>query len=140
MDEIEPLFPKIEKELMTTPAPSVVEPKTKESPKIKIDEFKKCVIKTGLVLECENVKGSEKLLKFKVDIGEDEPRQILSGIAKFYNLSDLIGKKICVLANLKDAKIFGHLSQGMILTAEDSDGSLSLIAPTWDVKNGAIIG
>ena len=90
------------------------------------------------MLECSNIEGSEKLLKFKIDLGEEQPRQILSGIAKFYAPADLVGKQVCVLANLKPAKIFGHISEGMILSAED--GSLCLIAPMAAVKNGSEIG
>ncbi|MFL1706355.1 methionine--tRNA ligase [Campylobacter sp. MOP7] len=135
-----PLFPKIEKELMSTPAPSVAEPSKDETPKIKIkiDEFKRCVIKVGTILEASNIEGSDKLLKFKIDLGESEPRQIVSGIAKFYDPKELVGKQVCVLANLKEAKIFGNISQGMILTAED--GSLALLSPISSVKNGAIVG
>lgn len=141
----QPLFPKIEKELMATAVPSVSEPaktaaalQDKSDAKIKIDDFKKCVIKVGTVLECSNIEGSEKLLKFKIDLGEEQPRQILSGIAKFYAPADLVGKQVCVLANLKPAKIFGHISEGMILSAED--GSLCLIAPMAAVKNGSEVG
>ena len=105
---------------------------------IKIDDFKKCVIKVGTILECENIEGSEKLLRFMIDLGEEKPRQIISGIAKFYDPAALIGKQICVLANLKPAKIFKHSSEGMILSAED--GSLTLLSTLAPVKNGAIVG
>ena len=134
----EPLFNKVESELMTPPA-SVVENSTEQ---IKIDDFAKCEIKVGTVLECENVEGSSKLLKFKVDLGEATPRQILSGIAKFYNASDLIGKQVCVLSNLKPAKIMGLESQGMILSAESEDGGrkLVLLGTQAPVKNGSIVG
>ena len=92
------------------------------------------------MLECENVEGSSKLLKFKVDLGEGQPRQILSGIAKFYNASELVGKQVCVLANLKPAKIMGLESQGMILSAEDGGRKLVLLGTHSQVKNGAIVG
>jgi len=105
---------------------------------IKIGDFKKCVIKVGTVLECENIEGSEKLLRFMIDLGEERPRQIISGIAKFYDPAALVGKQICVLANLKPAKIFKHSSEGMILSAED--GSLTLLSTLAPVKNGAIVG
>ncbi|WP_298786613.1 methionine--tRNA ligase [uncultured Campylobacter sp.] len=105
---------------------------------IKIDDFKKCVIKVGTVLECENIEGSEKLLRFMIDLGEEKPRQIISGIAKFYDPAVLVGKQICVLANLKPAKIFKHSSEGMILSAED--GSLTLLSTLAPVKSGAIVG
>lgn len=106
---------------------------------IKIDEFKNLVIKVGEVLECERVEGSDKLLKFRIDLGDGDIRQIVSGIAKYYNPDDLIGKQICVLSNLKPAKIFKIQSEGMILSAESGD-ELSLITPLKRIKNGSIIG
>lgn len=140
----EPLFAKVENELLDTP-PKISSEISKtttqneqEIPQIKIDDFKKSIIKVGKILECENIAGSEKLLKFKIDLGENAPRQIISGIAKFYTPSELVGKQICVLANLKPAKIFGHISEGMILSAED--GKLTLLSTLSSVKNGAIVG
>ena len=75
-----------------------------------------------------------------MDLGEGQPRQILSGIAKFYNASELVGKQVCVLANLKPAKIMGLESQGMILSAEDGGRKLVLLGTHSQVKNGAIVG
>ncbi|WP_096026160.1 methionine--tRNA ligase [Campylobacter lanienae] len=133
-----PLFAKIEHELMApAPVAKIDEIKSKDE-EIKIDDFKKCVIKVGTILECDNIEGSDKLLKFKIDLGEEKPRQIISGIAKYYEPKSLIGKQVCVLANLKPAKIFKHLSEGMILSAED--GSLTLLGTHASVKNGAIVG
>ncbi|WP_086234384.1 methionine--tRNA ligase [Campylobacter devanensis] len=133
-----PLFIKIEHELMApAPVAKIDEIKSKDE-EIKIDDFKKCVIKVGTILECDNIEGSDKLLKFKIDLGEEKPRQIISGIAKYYEPKSLIGKQVCVLANLKPAKIFKHLSEGMILSAED--GSLTLLGTHASVKNGAIVG
>ncbi|WP_096015433.1 methionine--tRNA ligase [Campylobacter lanienae] len=133
-----PLFAKIEHELMApAPVAKIDEIKSKDE-EIKIDDFKKCVIKVGTILECDNIEGSDKLLKFKIDLGEENPRQIISGIAKYYEPKSLIGKQVCVLANLKPAKIFKHLSEGMILSAED--GSLTLLGTHASVKNGAIVG
>ncbi|WP_086278225.1 methionine--tRNA ligase [Campylobacter devanensis] len=133
-----PLFVKIEHELMApAPVAKIDEIKLKDE-EIKIDDFKKCVIKVGTILECDNIEGSDKLLKFKIDLGEETPRQIISGIAKYYEPKSLIGKQVCVLANLKPAKIFKHLSEGMILSAED--GSLTLLGTHASVKNGAIVG
>ena len=140
----EPLFAKVENELLDTP-PKISSEISKtttqneqEIPQIKINDFKKSLIKVGTILECENIAGSEKLLKFKIDLGENAPRQIISGIAKFYTPSELVGKQVCVLANLKPAKIFGHISEGMILSAED--GKLTLLSTLSSVKNGAIVG
>ena len=140
----EPLFAKVENELLDTP-PKISSEFSKtttqneqEISQIKIDDFKKSIIKVGTILECENIAGSEKLLKFKIDLGENAPRQIISGIAKFYTPSELVGKQVCVLANLKPAKIFGHISEGMILSAEN--GKLTLLSTLSPVKNGAIVG
>lgn len=141
---IEPLFPRIESELMpSAPAPSVTiqpkdEPKVDEGI-ITIDDFAKIVIKVGEVLECEKVEGSDKLLKFLIDLGEEKPRTILSGIAKHYDPATLIGKQVCVLANLKERTMMKkYVSQGMILSAED--GSLTLLGTHAKVKNGSIVG
>lgn len=135
----DPLFVKVENELLARPEPKQEEVAQKQKDDfIEIDDFKKCVIKVGTILECDNIEGSEKLLKFSIDLGEEAPRQIVSGIAKYYNPKDLVGKQICVLANLKPRKIFKHLSEGMILSAED--GSLTLLGAQAKVKNGAIVG
>lgn len=139
----EPLFARIEDD--ETKDEVKVEVKKEEKPQnyISIDDFKKCEIKVGTILECSNIEGSEKLLKFKIDLGESEPRQIVSGVAKFYNPDDLIGKQVCVLANLKPAKIFKHLSQGMILSASfelENSQNLALLSTFTNVKNGANIG
>lgn len=141
----QPLFNKVEHELMVKPTEETKtkEQNTEKSTQIKIDDFKKCEIKVGTVLECENIEGSEKLLKFKIDLGESAPRQIISGIAKFYEAKSLIGKQVCVLTNLKPAKIFGHISDGMILSAESSENGeqkLTLIGTHANTKNGAVIG
>lgn len=134
------LFSKIEAELLKRPVlqkQNLSKQNSQISAEISIDDFTKCVIKVGIVLKCEKMQGSEKLLKFSVDLGENQPRTILSGIAKFYEPSDLIGKRVCVLTNLKPRKIFGCVSQGMILSADD--GNLNLLTTFDDVKGGAII-
>ena len=128
---------------MTPPqTPKTEEIKIQNEPKnteIGIDDFAKIVIKVGEILECERVEGSEKLLKCLIDLGEEKPRTILSGIAKYYNPNELIGKQVCVLANLKPRTMMKkYISQGMILSA--NDGSLSLLSPMVHVKNGSIVG
>lgn len=137
-NSVTPLFVKIEQELMAPPPVANIEELKAKDEEIKIDDFKKCVIKVGTILECDNIEGSDKLLKFSIDLGEQKPRQIISGIAKYYEPKSLVGKQVCVLANLKPAKIFKHLSEGMILSAED--GSLTLLGTHSPVKNGAIVG
>ncbi|EAJ7529147.1 methionyl-tRNA synthetase [Campylobacter jejuni subsp. doylei] len=133
----EALFPKVEKALLKQEIKE--ESKKEESPKIKIDDFAKIEIKVAKVLDCQNIKGSEKLLKFQLELDDKEIRQVLSGIAKYYKASDLIGKQVCVISNLKKAKIFGHESDGMILSAKSGD-KLVLITPEQLVKNGSLVG
>ncbi|ENV8235846.1 methionine--tRNA ligase [Campylobacter jejuni] len=133
----EALFPKVEKALLKQEIKQ--EPKKEESPKIKIDDFAKIEIKVAKVLDCQNIEGSEKLLKFKLELDDKEIRQVLSGIAKYYKASDLIGKQVCVISNLKKAKIFGYESDGMILSAKSGD-KLVLITPEQLVQNGSLVG
>lgn len=112
----------------------------KEAKTITIDDFDKVEMKVGQILNVEPIKGSNKLLAFKLDFGEAEPRQILSGIAKFYpNYEDLVGKKVIAVTNLKPRKMLGHLSQGMLLSSEkDGKIKLSLVGDEHEV--GAILG
>ncbi len=95
---------------------------------ISIDDFFKTEIKVGTILEVSEVPKSSKLLKLQVDLGENRPRQIMAGIKEFVNIADLAGSQVCVVANLKPAKLMGYLSEGMILAAKDENG-LSLISP-----------
>ena len=92
---------------------------------VTIDQFDEFVIKIGEVKEAEKIEKSDKLLKLQVDIGEEKPRQIVAGLAKFYSPEDLIGRKVCVIANLQPAKLFGTLSEGMILATGASGALLS---------------
>ncbi|EDO9296335.1 methionine--tRNA ligase [Campylobacter coli] len=133
----EALFPKVEKPLLAQEEKQEV--KKEEKPKIKIDDFAKIEIKVAKVIDCQNIEGSEKLLKFKLELDNKEIRQVLSGIAKHYKASDLIGKQVCVISNLKKAKIFGHESDGMILSAKSGD-KLVLISPEQLVENGSLVG
>ncbi|EAH4617783.1 methionine--tRNA ligase [Campylobacter jejuni] len=133
----EALFPKVEKALLKQEIKE--EPKKEESPKIKINDFAKIEIKVAKVLDCQNIEGSEKLLKFQLELDDKEIRQVLSGIAKYYKASDLIGKQVCIISNLKKAKIFGHESDGMILSAKSGD-KLVLITPEQLVQNGSLVG
>lgn len=133
----EALFPKVEKPLLAQKEKQEV--KKEEKPKIKIDDFAKIEIKVAKVIDCQNIEGSEKLLKFKLELDNKEIRQVLSGIAKYYKASDLIGKQVCVISNLKKAKIFGHESNGMILSAKSGD-KLVLISPEQLVENGSLVG
>ncbi len=103
---------------------------------ITIDDFSKIQLVTGEVIASENVKGSKKLLKNTVKLGE-ETRTILSGIAKFYTPEEMVGKKVVVVANLAPRKMMGEVSHGMILCAEDSRGNLSLVTDDKEFPSGA---
>ena len=92
---------------------------------ITIDQFDEVVIKIGEIKEAEKIEKSDKLLKLQVDIGEDKPRQIVAGLAKFYTPEELIERKVCVVANLQPAKLFGTLSEGMVLATGKSGALLS---------------
>lgn len=102
---------------------------------IGIEDFAKVELKVGMVISAERVEKSEKLIKLKVDTGEE--RQIVAGIGKAYDPERLIGKKIVVVANLKPAKLMGIESQGMLLAATDDEGTLSILSLDRDVKQGA---
>lgn len=107
---------------------------------IKFDDFDKMEIRVAEVKEVSKVEGSDKLLQFRLDAGDGEDRQILSGIAKFYpNEQELVGKKLQIVANLKPRKMMGRVSQGMILSAEH-EGNLTLLTVEPSVPNGSVIG
>lgn len=103
------------------------------------DDFMKLDIRVGKVLECSKVKKADKLLQFKIDDGMGG-RTIVSGIAKFYEPADLIGKEVCFIANFPPRKLKGIESQGMILSAEDADGRLVVVGPQGEVKPGVKVG
>lgn len=120
--------------------PEEVELKS-EKDQIKFDDFDKVEIRVAEVKEVEKVEGSDKLLRFRLDAGDGEDRQILSGIAKFYpDEQELVGKKLQVVANLKPRKMMKkYVSQGMILSAEH-DGKLTVLTVDPSVPNGSVIG
>jgi len=103
---------------------------------IQYDDFSKLDIRVGKVLECQKVPKADKLLQFKIDDGLGG-RTIISGIAEHYNPADLIGKNVCFIANLEPRKLRGIESQGMILSAENADGSLAVIQPMKEVLPGS---
>lgn len=100
-------------------------------------DFEKLDIRVGHIKHCERVKKANKLLKFTIDDGSGTDRTIVSGIAKFYEPESLIGKDVCFIANLAPRKLMGIESQGMILSAEDFDGSLSVSTVEHLVKPGS---
>lgn len=105
-------------------------------PDVAFDDFLKTDIRVGTVKECKRVPKADKLLQFLIDDGMGD-RTIVSRIAKYYNPEDLVGKQVCFVANFAPRKLKGVESQGMILSAENPDGSLTVIGPTGAVQPGA---
>ena len=103
------------------------------------EDFEKMDIRTATVLEAERVPKTDKLLHLKIDTGLDV-REIVSGIAEYYTPEEMVGKQICILANLQPRKIRGIESKGMILMARQSDGKMRIISPEEPLTNGACIG
>ena len=136
------LEPEIEKiraaQIAAASAPVQAEEKASKA-EITFEEFEKVQLRIGEIVACERVPKSSKLLHETVKFG-DEVRSVVSGIAKHYAPEDLIGKKVVFVTNLAPRKVCGILSEGMILAAEDSDGTLALVTPDKDVKSGTQLG
>jgi methionyl-tRNA synthetase len=109
---------------------------TPGKPEIVYDDFAKLELKAGTVTACEKVEKADKLLKLEIDLGT-EKRTIVSGIAQHYNANEMVGKQVIVVTNLAPRKMKGIESQGMILTAEDSNGKLQLLKPEHTVSPGS---
>lgn len=112
-----------------TPVPVI------EKTLITIDDFQKIEIKVGTVLSVDVVEGADKLYVLKVDLGEEKPRQILSGIREYKQPEDLLGKQFPFITNLAPRILRGYESQGMILAGSD-EGGLALFNPTQTLANG----
>jgi methionine--tRNA ligase beta chain len=109
------------------------EPKPEEL--ISFDEFMKVQLKIAEVIEAEKVDKSEKLLKLKVRLNNEE-RQIIAGLAKSFNPEEMLGKKLVIVANLKPAKLMGLVSEGMVLAVENGEGIQEVLSVTDSVKSG----
>lgn len=133
--EDEAIEAQIEKLQGTKAAPSLFPPQKEE---ISFDDFQKMDIRIGTILEAAKVPKADRLLQFKVDTGVDT-RTIVSGVAKFFEPEQLIGKQVPVLMNLAPRKIRGVVSQGMILFAEDSEETLHLLDPEKDIDAGSMV-
>ncbi|MBK6770762.1 MAG: methionine--tRNA ligase [Ignavibacteria bacterium] len=136
------LFPQIEDpqiEKLNTESTDSIAVKKTEMPEnvIELEDFKKVNLKIARVIECEKVAKSKKLFKLKLKIGDAE-KQIVSGIAEFYNPEDLIGKLIVVVDNLKPSKLMGIDSHGMLLAAK-TDGQLKIITVDGEINDGAVV-
>ncbi|WP_457743980.1 methionine--tRNA ligase [Sulfurimonas sp.] len=149
--KIPPLFPRVEEPLMQEAPkaePVALTKEMKETKKevvteddnlIEIGQFFETSLKVGTVVEAEEVPKSKKLLKLQIDLGEGSNRQVVAGIKEFYSPQDLINTQVCVVANLKPAKLMGMMSAGMLLAAKDEDG-LCLVRPEKPKKAGTPIG
>ncbi len=145
IEKREPLFPRIEEELLVEKKPEVkVEPKKEKKKEVEnialigIDDFFKTLLKIGTVVDAKEVKKSKKLLLLQVDIGEEKPRQVVAGIKEWYSAEDILNTQVCVVANLKPAKLMGMVSEGMLLASKDKNG-LCLIRPEKPKVNGTPI-
>ncbi len=146
LEKIDPLFPRIEALLLEQAEPEDKTPltssgntqekkeKASESAQaegvalIGIDQFFQTSLKVGTVVEAQEVSKSKKLLLLQVDVGEAVPRQVVAGIKEWYSAEELLGTQVCVVANLKPAKLMGLKSEGMLLAAKDENG-LCMIRP-----------
>ncbi len=152
--KVPPLFPRIEAPRMEQApqaqpnAGKTEKPEKKAAQKsesknednlITIDQFFSVSLKIGTIVEAEEVPKSKKLLKLQVDLGEERPRQIVAGIKEFYSPQSLVDTQVCVVANLKPAKLMGMISEGMLLAAKDDEG-LSLMRPEHPRKAGSSVG
>jgi methionyl-tRNA synthetase len=134
----EPIFPRLDLEALEAPKkdPMQIDENMEVENPIDITDFDKVNIQVVEILEAGKVKGADKLLKFKVSVG-DNVRQILSGIAKYYPEPEkLVGKKVLAITNLKPRKMRGEISQGMLLSTEDKNG-LRLVEINTEVENGS---
>ncbi len=132
----EQLFPRIEKEKLEVEKKEKVKiTEQGEKELLSIEEFAKVELKIGRVISAERVDKSDKLIKLRVDIGEE--RQVVAGIGKAYDPEYLVGKEIVVVANLKPAKLMGFESRGMLLAATDEDGRPVILTLDREVKPGA---
>ena len=139
-----PLFPRIElekeltalEELQKASAEPQEDPLPEPLPEITFDQFEKVEMTVVKVLTCEKVKKSDKLLKFTLDDGTKEPRQILSGIAKYYQPEELVGKTLVAVTNLAPRKMMGQMSCGMLLSAERGD-KLNLVMLSDNIPAGS---
>ncbi len=145
LGKAELLFEKIEDSVIEKQVQKLMDTKTSNEASvtpsketIEFDDFMKMDLRVGEILTAEPVPKSNKLLKFTVDTGIDK-RTILSGVAKYFKPEEMIGKKVTVLVNLAPRKIMGIESQGMLLFAENQDGTLEAVTPASGSENGATI-
>ena len=119
---------------LPTPAPSSSTP----LPIASIEDFQKLALRVGVIVSAEDHPNADRLLVLKVDVGEENPRQLVAGIKGSYQAADLIGKHVVVVANLKPATLRGVESQGMALAASDGS-SIVLLSPERPIGAGTVV-
>ncbi len=145
LPELEPLFPRVDRKAFLSgdePAPQpkpepkkAAIPPVEESDMITIDKFFETQLRVATVKAAERIENTDKLLKLTIDIGEEEDRTLVAGIAESYEADALVGRQVAVVANLKPAKLRGVVSQGMVLAAT-VDGKPVILSPDAEVPNG----
>src|SRR5690625_461167 len=140
----EPLFPRLDAKKETKAIQKLMQPPAaegapeKEQAQITFDQFSQMELRIAEVLQAERVKGTDKLIKLQLDIGQEQ-RQVISGIAEYYTPDVLIGKQVICVTNLKPVKLRGEWSEGMILSGEDDAGNLVLATIAGSLPNGSIV-
>ena len=115
------------------------DPSVLDKTEISIEEFQKMQLMIGEIVDCQEVQNSRKLLCSQVKFGENNVKQIVSGIKGFYTADEMIGKKVVAIVNLKPCKLAGVVSEGMLLCAENPDGDLSLLTTEKGFPGGSFI-
>jgi len=103
---------------------------------ITIDEFARLDLRVAEIIAAEKIEGADKLLQLKLSLGDDE-RQVVAGLAKYYNPQELVGRQVLFIANLKPVRLRGVLSEGMVLAATDKEGRLALTTVDDRVSPGS---
>ena len=115
------------------------DPSVMDKTEISIEEFQKMQLMIGEIVECDEVPNSRKLLCSRVKFGENNYKQIVSGIKGFYSPDEMVGKRVVAVVNLKPCKLAGVISEGMLLCAEDTEGNLSLLTTEKNLPGGSFI-
>ena len=115
------------------------DPSVMDKTEISIEEFQKLQLMIGVIVECDEVPNSRKLLCSRVKFGENNYKQIVSGIKGFYSPDEMVGKRVVAVVNLKPCKLAGVISEGMLLCAEDTEGNLSLLTTEKNLPGGSFI-
>lgn len=155
LEKVEILFPRYEtnkkEKTMSEASPKIVEDNAKIKTESKTEkkneggnlinftDFQKVDLKVGQIMEAEKIEGADKLLKLQVELGEENKRQIVAGIAAHFEPENLIGRKVSVVCNLKPAKLRGVKSEGMVLATSSPDGTLTLLTPDAEMPAGTKI-